>query len=63
MFDDFKIELIQSTNVDRTIMSAMANLAGMYPPAGSEVWPVNLTWYPIPVHTVPKNIDFVNLEH
>ncbi|XP_062980799.1 prostatic acid phosphatase-like [Elgaria multicarinata webbii] len=46
--------LIKSSETDRTIMSAQANLAGMYPPAGDQIWNPELLWQPIPVHVVPK---------
>ncbi|CAI5788323.1 prostatic acid phosphatase-like [Podarcis lilfordi] len=46
--------LIQSTESDRTIMSAQANLAGMYPPTGDQIWNPKILWQPIPVHVVPK---------
>nr|XP_034985516.1 prostatic acid phosphatase-like isoform X2 [Zootoca vivipara] len=46
--------LIQSTETDRTIMSAQANLAGMYPPTGDQIWNPKILWQPIPVHVVPK---------
>ncbi|XP_040184151.1 lysosomal acid phosphatase [Rana temporaria] len=46
---------VRSTDVDRTLMSAEANLAGLYPPEGSQVFHSNLTWQPIPVHTVPDS--------
>ncbi|XP_053576309.1 lysosomal acid phosphatase [Bombina bombina] len=48
---------VRSTDVDRTLMSAEANLAGLYPPAGSQVFNPNITWQPIPVHTVPSADD------
>ncbi|KAE8606595.1 hypothetical protein XENTR_v10010797 [Xenopus tropicalis] len=48
---------VQSTNVDRTLMSAEANLAGLYPPKGSQIFNPNITWQPIPVHTVPESED------
>uniref|UniRef100_A0A915Q7L5 Uncharacterized protein n=1 Tax=Setaria digitata TaxID=48799 RepID=A0A915Q7L5_9BILA len=55
---------IRSTDVNRTLVSAMANLAGMYPTgiAGrdypkSEKWPSH--WTPIPIHTVENNEDYV----
>lgn len=47
---------IQSTDVDRTLMSAEANLAGLYPPKGNQVWDA-LNWMPIPVHTIPETED------
>lgn len=41
-------------------MSAQANLAGLYPPNGDEIWSENIpTWHPIPVHTVPLKDDHV----
>ncbi|KAL1007028.1 hypothetical protein UPYG_G00080930 [Umbra pygmaea] len=45
---------VRSTDVDRTLMSAEANLAGLYPPNGSQVFDPKLKWQPIPVHTVPQ---------
>ncbi|XP_075861477.1 prostatic acid phosphatase isoform X2 [Microcebus murinus] len=43
---------IRSTDVDRTLMSAMANLAALFPPEGASIWNPSLLWQPIPVHTV-----------
>lgn len=42
---------IRSTDVDRTLMSAQADLAGLYPPKGTDIWNVEIPWQPIPVHT------------
>ncbi|XP_051987553.1 lysosomal acid phosphatase-like [Xyrauchen texanus] len=50
---------IRSTDVDRTLMSAEANLAGLFPPNGSEVFQPDLKWLPIPVHTVPKDKEML----
>jgi lysosomal acid phosphatase len=48
---------VMSSDVDRVVMSAQANLAGFYPPFGADVWNSNLMWQPIPIHTVPREID------
>ncbi|XP_075404014.1 prostatic acid phosphatase [Tenrec ecaudatus] len=48
---------VQSTDIDRTLMSAMANLAALFPPEGISVWNPDLAWQPIPVHTVPISED------
>ncbi|KAM9301921.1 lysosomal acid phosphatase [Gastrophryne carolinensis] len=48
---------VRSTDVDRTLMSAEANLAGLYPPNGSQVFNPDIAWQPIPVHTVADSKD------
>lgn len=50
---------VRSSDVDRTIMSAESNLAGLYPPTGKQIWNKAIAWQPIPVHTVPGNIDYL----
>lgn len=50
---------MQSTDVDRTIASAQANLAGLFPPTADEKWNNNILWNPVPVHTVPSKFDYI----
>ncbi|XP_072186650.1 prostatic acid phosphatase-like [Excalfactoria chinensis] len=48
---------IQSTDYDRTIMSAQSYLSGLFPPTSSQIWNPDLLWQPIPVHVVTKSAD------
>ncbi|XP_031627083.1 prostatic acid phosphatase-like isoform X2 [Contarinia nasturtii] len=50
---------VRSTDKDRTLMSALANLAGLFPPHAEEKWHEDIAWQPIPVHTIPLNLDYV----
>ena len=50
---------MRSTDVDRTLMSAQANLAGLFPPSGYMKWKPDLSWQPVPVHTVEVETDFL----
>lgn len=49
---------IESTDVDRTLMSAESNVAGIFPPIGPEVWKEKLDWQPIPIH--PGSEEIIN---
>lgn len=52
---------MNSSDTDRTLMSAELFLAGMFPPSEEEMWNhENLHWQPIPVHTVPSSCDNVS---
>uniref|UniRef100_A0A8B9S116 acid phosphatase n=1 Tax=Accipiter nisus TaxID=211598 RepID=A0A8B9S116_9AVES len=48
---------IQSTDYDRTIMSAQSYLSGLFPPSSSQIWNPELLWQPIPVHILQKSTD------
>ncbi|XP_065372417.1 prostatic acid phosphatase isoform X3 [Calliphora vicina] len=50
---------VRSTDVDRTLMSALSNLAGLYEPIKKDVWDPAIHWQPIPVHTQPEKTDAV----
>lgn len=50
---------VLSTDHDRAIMSAQANLAGLYEPAESEIWNDKIFWSPVPVHTLPNELDII----
>lgn len=46
-----------STEYDRTIESALSNVAGMYPPNAEEKFLNNMPWQPIPVRSTPAEYD------
>jgi len=50
---------IRSTSVDRALMSAAMNLAGLYAPHEDQQWNNNLgkLWQPIPIHSIPRHLD------
>ena len=54
---------VRSTDLDRTLMSAQSNLAGLFPPAGYWKWNPELAWQPIPIHTVPISQDTLLYNH
>ncbi|KAJ8972001.1 hypothetical protein NQ314_000432 [Rhamnusium bicolor] len=50
---------VRSSDVDRTLMSAESNLAGLYPPVSKQVWDQDIKWQPIPIHTTSEKEDAV----
>lgn len=38
-------------------MSAESNLAGMWTPIKDDVWNPSIAWQPVPVHTIPDELD------
>ncbi|KAJ8982556.1 hypothetical protein NQ317_005027 [Molorchus minor] len=48
---------VYSSNVDRCLMSASANLAALYAPVDDQIWNEALPWQPIPIHTKPEKED------
>lgn len=55
----YKKIYIQSSDHDRTILSAQASLAGLFMPTQEEKWNDEINWQPIPVHTLPKKMDYM----
>lgn len=49
----------RSSDYNRTLVSAQANLAALFFPGETERFFNNFTWRPIPVHTMPKEEDKV----
>uniref|UniRef100_A0A914VGC0 acid phosphatase n=1 Tax=Plectus sambesii TaxID=2011161 RepID=A0A914VGC0_9BILA len=49
--------VVRSTSYNRAIMSASANMAGLFEPEGDQIWNQGLRWQPVPVQVVPKEDD------
>ena len=62
MYFSFGQIYVQSTDMDRTLMSAYSVLAGLYPPSELQKWNENIAWQPIPVHTIPHESDTVRIQ-
>jgi lysosomal acid phosphatase len=50
---------VLSSDADRCIMSAECFLTALYPPLPFQKIHPELNWQPIPVHTVPRDLDRV----
>lgn len=53
--------LAQSTDFDRTKMSVLLALAGLFPPAESQKWSDQLNWLPIPFEYDRGKNDYVSI--
>jgi len=51
--------LVRSSYADRCVMSAQALLAGLFPPSSEDMFVSGLPWIPVPVHSIPRNLDKV----
>lgn len=57
-FEPEKVSVL-SSDFDRTINSANMVLAAMFPPTEHQIWNEDLLWQPIPVHTIPVEMDYL----
>uniref|UniRef100_A0A914DG09 Lysosomal acid phosphatase n=1 Tax=Acrobeloides nanus TaxID=290746 RepID=A0A914DG09_9BILA len=48
---------VRSSDYNRTLVSAQANMAGLFSPTDEEIFMPDIKWRPIPVHTIPKYLD------
>ncbi|KAL0849925.1 hypothetical protein ABMA28_011852 [Loxostege sticticalis] len=48
---------VRSSDKSRCMMSASTFLAGLYPPTERQMWHPELPWQPIPVHSLPRELD------
>lgn len=50
---------IHSSDHDRCLMSAASCLAGLFFPRDRELWHEQIQWQPIPIHSVPNDMDYL----
>ncbi|XP_049887147.1 prostatic acid phosphatase-like [Pectinophora gossypiella] len=48
---------VRSSDKSRCLMSAYTFLAGLYPPSERQLWHPEIPWQPIPVHSLPRDLD------
>lgn len=60
--DIFTTDIVEtiSTDFDRTKMSALLVLAGLFPPSSSQKWDDDLSWLPIPYNFEKETQDYVS---
>lgn len=51
---------IKSSDKSRCMMSAYTFLAGLFPPSERQQWHPEILWQPIPVHSLPSQLDNVS---
>ncbi|XP_072755356.1 lysosomal acid phosphatase-like [Anoplolepis gracilipes] len=51
------IIVVHSSDKDRCIMSAQALLASLFLPSPEDMFLPGLIWTPVPIHTIPQNLD------
>lgn len=51
-----------SSDFDRTKMSLLSVLAGLWPPAPMQQWNPLLLWQPIPINYLAKDSDYVRMD-
>lgn len=51
--------VIRTTDYDRTKMTALTAMAGLYPPEPEQRWNPTLNWQPVPYNTPPRDEDDV----
>lgn len=51
---------IKSSDKSRCMMSAYTFLAGLFPPTERQLWHPEILWQPIPVHSLPRQLDNVS---
>ena len=51
---------VRSTNIDRALMSAVSVMSGFYPTSDEQRRITGLPQQPVPIHTVPDDIDYVS---
>lgn len=50
---------LRSSDTDRTLISALSNAAGMFPPSSDNMFKSNFNWQPIPIHTIKLEDDYL----
>lgn len=60
---DPEIVKAHSTDFDRTKMTALLVLAGLFAPSLAQTWNENIPWMPIPYHYEQDNHDYVSKTH